>query len=256
MSNVNFMLTVIIFQQTARIALDEGIDITLPVSPEIGSRAFGVSPPVWTPLLSVDGGNSCNCFRLTLSPHTDGTHIEGVGHINKEHTSLLGQPPLPEFIPAYLMTVTPHEREGDSVITFDLIDHLPSSPAIVPECVIIRTNPNNDGKRVRDYNGKNPPYFTADALEYFAGVGVKVLIVDIPSVDRENSNGQTPAHHAFFHNALGHERFDARIIELVYIPNDVQDGWYLASVRAPQIDTDAVPCSVIIYPLTFGFKES
>jgi kynurenine formamidase len=57
----------------------------------------------------------------------------------------------------------------------------------LPTAALIRTLPNDGSKRVKGYNGTNPPYFTAEAAVWLAGTGMKHVCVDLPSVDREVS---------------------------------------------------------------------
>lgn len=74
--------------------------------------------------------------------------------------------------------------------------------------VCLRTLPNDEAKRSRDWTGSNPPYLTGEASllcrqlvapaegddESSAGH----LLVDLPSVDREDDGGALIAHRSFF----------------------------------------------------------
>ncbi len=57
-------------------------------------------------------GGSCNCSVLTLTPHANGTHTEGVGHLTREPLDAHRLIPQRLLIAA-LLTVEP-ELAGDS----------------------------------------------------------------------------------------------------------------------------------------------
>lgn len=123
------------------------------------------------------------------------------------------------------------------------------------DALVIRTLPNNDGKKTKNWAGTNPPYFDPAALAYIAKRHVKHLLVDLPSVDREDSNGMTPAHSAWRNYDNNRDindktRTDSTITELVYIPAIIKDGKYLLNLGvAPIAKMDAAPSRPLLYPL-------
>ncbi len=62
---------------------------------------------------------------------------------------------------------------------------LVACPHAVVTAAVVRTLPNDDSKRTREYSGTLPPYLTLDAAQWLASAGVQHLVVDLPSVDRE-----------------------------------------------------------------------
>jgi arylformamidase len=74
------------------------------------------------------------------------------------------------------------------------------------------------------------------------------LLVDTPSVDKENDNGELLAHKAFW-NIVGQTRMDATITELIYVPNSVKDGKYILNILIAPFENDASPSKPILYKL-------
>ena len=77
---------------------------------------------------------------------------------------------------------------------------------------------------------------------------MKHLLVDLPSVDREEDGGVLAAHHAFwdYPNQLDRVR---TISELLHVPTDVRDGEYLLEMQLPHFINDAAPSRSILYAL-------
>ena len=64
--------------------------------------------------------------------------------------------------------------------------------------IAIRTQPNDELKRVTNYSGANPPYLHHEAAAYLVECGVEHLLIDLPSVDREEDEGKLSAHKTFW----------------------------------------------------------
>lgn len=186
-------------------------------------------------------GASVNFFNVRINPHGNGTHTECVGHITKERYSihqLLG----PGFSKAQLISVYPVlTNDGDKIIS-DVNWH----PGV--EAIIIRTLPNNPEKMYRQYGNTNPPYLDHSIAAKMAEAGIKHLLLDVPSVDREEDGGALAAHKAFWRFG-DNPRLDATITEMVYIDNMIPDGLYLLEIQIPAIELDASPSRPFIYPL-------
>ena len=43
---------------------------------------------------------------------------------------------------------------------------------------------------MKNYSNTNPPYLTKEAMQYIVQKGIKHLLIDLPSVDRENDHGE------------------------------------------------------------------
>ena len=147
---------------------------------------------------------------------------------------------------ACLITVNPELINNDQVISLKQLNTIEIHPEV--SAVIVRTLPNEDSKRTFDYSGTNPAYFLPDALHYLNKLGVKHLLCDIPSVDREDDGGKLLAHKAFF-GIPESLRLDATITELVYVPTNIEDGLYMLDLQIGPFQSDASPSRPILYSL-------
>jgi arylformamidase len=186
-------------------------------------------------------GASVNFYDLRLNPHGNGTHTECVGHISKERYSIhqtLGS----GFWIAQLISVYPSKMEnGDRII-----DELDWEDGV--EALIIRTQPNFPDKKVRHYTGTNPPYLHHHVAKKMKEQNIMHLLLDLPSVDREEDGGELAAHKAFWEYPE-RPRLDATITEMIYVDNVIADGLYLLEIQMPAIELDASPSCPYIYPL-------
>ncbi len=196
-------------------------------------------------VLTVESGAPVNCETLLLAPHGNGTHAECVGHISKERVFIADV--MKEFLfVAHVVTVTPTQQESDYIITKEELATV--LPDIIPPVVVIRTLPNNPDKPSRNWSGTNPVYLEADAALLCNQHGVQHLVVDFPSVDREEDGGMLQAHHAFW-GYPENTRHHATITEMAYIPNEVPDGMYLIQFHIIDVESDASPAKLVLYNL-------
>jgi arylformamidase len=232
------------------------IDISIPIrDPRLGEgpAAWYVGRPRFDVVEgegfigSVARGGAVNFTNVYFNPHGHGTHTECLGHITKEAESI-NCIQLPLLIPCLLHTISPANIQGDSVIT---IEHLPGggfTDEKLPKALIIRTLPNGDGKKSKDWANTNPTYLHSDFTNKLVERGVEHLLVDLPSVDKEIDGGTLLSHKAFF-GVPEAPRTEATITEFVFIPNDVQDGLYALNLQLAPFDLDASPSRPVIYPL-------
>ena len=116
------------------------------------------------------------------------------------------------------------------------------------EAVVIRTLPNTKDTLNRQYANSNPPYLSEAAAVYLRTKGVKHLLVDMHSVDKEKDDGQLLAHNAFW-DVDGDVRMEATITELIYVPNRVKDGKYILNLLIAPFQNDASPSKPVLYML-------
>lgn len=199
-------------------------------------------------------GGSCNCETITLNPHGNGTHTECVGHLSTNRIAV-SEVLRESFILAQLISVRTEEdgqggdcigREGILNSTFNVQD----SPV---GGLIIRTLPNGESKKRAEWSGHNPPYLSADAAHFIRSLGVDHLLVDLPSLDREDDPNLT-AHRIFWNlpeqGQVEGEVTDGRTItEMIYVPDEVLDGLYLLNLQVPPFLLDAAPSRPLLYPL-------
>ena len=85
-------------------------------------------------------------------------------------------------------------------------------------------------------------------------IGIKHLLIDLPSVDREEDEGRLVAHKAFWNvkdvNHLNPDaRLDCTITEMIYVNEEVQDGNYILNLQIASFENDASPSKPILYKI-------
>jgi Predicted metal-dependent hydrolase len=191
----------------------------------------------------VSEGASVNFNNIYFNPHAHGTHTECVGHISEAFHSV--NEALTEFFfLAEVISVAPQTVGEDQIIPkIELYSLLKGKR---PEALVIRTLPNTLAKQSRKYSNTNWPYLHEDAAQYLKELGVKHLLIDLPSVDKEKDDGQLLAHKAFW-NYPRAPRYDATITEFIYVPNAVSDGSYLLNLQIASFHNDASPSKPVLY---------
>jgi hypothetical protein len=102
---------------------------------------------------------------------------------------------------------------------------------------------------MNQYSGNNPTYLESALGEFLASQNVKHLLVDLPSVDREEDGGALATHHAFWQYPQN-TRLDATISELIFVNNEIADGFYLLNLQIASFESDASPSKPVLYKLT------
>ena len=194
----------------------------------------------------VNKGSAVNFNNISFNPHAHSTHTECVGHISPQKESLNNE--FKDFFSiSKLITVFPEKQSQDYVITKKMVgDAFINNDKV--EALIIRTIPNNPTKRLKNYSGTNPPYFLKEAMDYIVHQGVRHLLVDIPSVDKEKDGGKLLAHKSFW-NFSNQIRHGCTITELIYVPKIVEDGVYLLNLQCVPFENDASPSRPLLFKL-------
>ncbi len=215
-------------------------------------------------------GGSCNVNELSLNPHCNGTHTETIAHIcdfSAPLSQMISEINLPPFIPSVLITITPAlaSQTNDSYSPdFSTDDHIISRSALVQaldhyeqaQCcaVIIRTLPNELDKQSAQYNQNNQPaFFSREAILYLNELGVEHLLVDLPSIDRLADDGLMTCHHLFWqvieeaHQPSLNSLLNKTITEMIYVDNQLTDGFYFMNLQIPAFVNDAAPSRPMLY---------
>lgn len=235
-----------------KIDLSKPLDISIPLrASKSNVNAWYVDPPRIEPVkdgewvATVKDGACINFNDIYFNPHAHGTHTECVGHITEKVYSINEN--LKEFFfLAEVITVAPERLNGDSVISKKQIQFALGNKK--RDAVVIRTIPNTKEKLSAQYSHTNPPYLLEDAAIYLREKGVKHLLIDLPSVDKEKDECQLLAHNAFW-NTKGKLRLDATITELIFVPNTVEDGKYFLNLQIAPFENDATPSKPILYKI-------
>ena len=114
--------------------------------------------------------------------------------------------------------------------------------------IVIRTVPNPESKKNINYSSTNPAYLDQEATKYIRDCGIDHLLIDLPSVDREEDNGELLSHHAFWEYPEN-TQFHRTITELIYVPTTLDDGIYLLNLQTSSFQNDAVPSRPILFPI-------
>ncbi|QXP72673.1 cyclase family protein [Tenacibaculum sp. AHE15PA] len=236
-----------------RIDLSKPLDISISIDVlKENINAWYVGEPEIKPVKegnwvgSVSKGADVNFNNISFNPHAHITHTECVGHITKQVHSV-NKNLNKFFFLAEVITITPKELEhGDSVITKGQLHAILKNK--VREAVVIRTLPNSDKKTSTRYSNTNPPYLLEAAAAYLKEIGVKHLLIDLPSVDKEKDEGKLLAHNAFW-NTANEIRFDATITEFIYVKESIKDGAYFLNLMIAPFENDATPSKPILYKI-------
>lgn len=234
------------------------LDVSLPLEAnEKNPIAWYQNQPEITPVVmgtfvgSVSlGTSSTNFNNIFFNPHAHGTHTECLGHITHDFYSI-NQALKEFFFLATVITVTPKKIEEDWIIDEESLIFLKNAPT---KAVLIRTNPNLEEKKHKNYSNTNPPYLLEETAVFLREIGVKHLLIDLPSVDKEVDGGKLAAHKAFWNvkdvYKLNEDAcFDATITEMIYIDNSIKDGLYLLNLQIASFENDASPSKPVLYEL-------
>jgi kynurenine formamidase len=236
--------------------LDQPLDISIPLREGPGQPNCFWAPPMETsPVVagdfigSTEKGGPLNFLNVTLNPHGNGTHTECVGHIATEKFTINQCLKKFHFF-AKLVTLYPFKQpNGDRVILPEQIEEI-----IQPneaEALILRTMPNDEHKLTTNYSGSNPPYLHPRSVEYMVECGIEHLLLDLPSVDREEDGGKLLSHRAFwkYGGKLDDVRQNCTITEMIFAPNQIQDGLFLLNLQIASFEIDVSPSKPILYEL-------
>ena len=252
------MITTVDFNnKTYSFDLSKPIDISIAVAEKSGSRAWYVDAPKITPVMtehfngSVKDGGAVNFKNVFFNPHGHGTHTECFGHISREFQSVNQSLNRHHFM-AQLLSIAPKEIEedegryiqkGDRVITASQVSEAVTEGI---EALVIRTLPNSTDKQNTDYSATNPPYMHPDAMREVVKKGVKHILIDLPSVDKENDGGQLLCHHIFW-DYPNNPDITKTITELIYVEDKVEDGIFLLNLNPAALENDASPSRPVLY---------
>lgn len=230
--------------------LSKPLDISIPLrASKSNVSAWYVDEPKFEPAVfneftaSVAKGATINFNNIFFNPHGHGTHTECVGHITEKVHSI-NENLKQFFFFAELVSVALEKKEDDFVISKRQLQFALGNKK--RDAIVIRTLPNTTEKLSKQYSNNNPPYLLEDAAIYLREKGIKHLLVDLPSVDKEKDEGKLLAHNAFW-NTKGKIRLDATITELIYVPNSVPDGSYLLNLQIAPFENDATPSKPVLY---------
>jgi kynurenine formamidase len=240
--------------------LSKPLDISIPLqASEENPLAWYQSKPIIEPVKMGDWigkvaeGGSVNFNNVFFNPHAHGTHTESFGHISEAFYSV-NEALKTFFFLTEVISVkptkapSPLERAGgeDGIISEESIAKALNGKT--PEAIVIRTLPNTSEKKSKHWSDTNWPFLQEKAALFLREIGVKHLLIDLPSVDKEKDEGKLLAHKAFW-NYPKNPREDATITELIYVPDTVKDGSYLLNLQIASFHNDASPSKPVLYKI-------
>ena len=213
-------------------------------------------------------GGSCNCELVAFVPHCNGTHTECVGHVTADRVSI-AQLARNALVPTLVLSVPvygpgecgesadPSPMADDRLVSARGLEEALGRCAGSPQpAAVIRTLPNDRGKRTRDYSrGPVPAYLSLEAVDLLVGWGVRHLLIDLPSLDRIHDQGRLAGHRRFWGlpaegvSSGDAERPDATITEMIFVPDTVEDGLYALSLQVAPFVADAAPSRPLLFAL-------
>lgn len=234
------------------------VDLSKPLDISIPLRASNENPLAWyadQPTIEpvkmgdwtgkVSEGASVNFNNVFFNPHAHGTHTECVGHISPEFHSV-NEALKTFFFMAEVITVKPEKRGSDEIISVESVQN--GLNGKTPEAIIIRTLPNNPEKKSKHWSDSNWPFLHENAAFFLREIGVKHLLIDLPSVDKEKDEGKLLAHKAFW-NFPENPRHECTITEFIYVPDSIKDGRYLLNLQMASFHNDASPSKPVLYKI-------
>lgn len=233
--------------------LDHPIQISIPIKNGTENPNCYWAEPVKFETIKADGfigsvakGGPVNYQKLHITPHGNGTHIEGYGHITNSGATINNQLNTYHFY-SKLVTLTPtRENNGDLII--ELNEDIKALDWGNIKALIIRTSPNSESKLIKNYSGSNPPYLSALLIEFIVKKGIDHLLVDLPSVDKEADGGALLSHNAFW-GLPENARIQSTITELIYVADEIEDGNYFLNLQTINLEMDAAPCQPTLYKI-------
>jgi arylformamidase len=249
-----------IFNLENNLSIDttKGFDISISLSnTEKNPLAWYVDFPKIEPVRSehftgsIAEGGPVNFRTIFFNPHGHGTHTECLGHITPEVYSV-NQSLKSYFFKAFLITIEPQKVFNENYNCIDEIITLNQIKTCFHfmeyEALVIRTTPNLESKKSKNYSGVNHPYIEAAAADYLHDLNIRHLLIDLPSVDRESDDGKLAFHHAFW-KVPESPQFEKTITELIYVDNNIKDGAYILNLQTAPFENDASPSRPVLFEI-------
>lgn len=217
------------------------------------ARAWYIDAPKFEPVVlgdwtgSVAAGNGVNFFNVHFNPHAHGTHTETAGHISVERYSVNTHFKTPFALLAVLSPKVDEEKMhfADFKTAWDrakTAGHLEGVTAVALHTDCSRDLP------TREYSNTDWPYLDAEIGAFLKAQGIDHLLIDQPSVDKEEDGGALACHKSFW-GPQPELSLHRTITELIHIPTHVKDGRYLLNLQVAPLENDAAPSRPLLYEL-------
>ncbi|MEN1936312.1 arylformamidase [Paenibacillus sp. 102] len=203
------------------------IDISQPLNNEIATWP-GDTPFSYEVSWSKEQSGSVNVGKLTMSIHT-GTHIDAPFHFDNNGKRVLDLDVNIYVGKARIIDVSGMESIGAKELEGFVLDGV--------ERLLLRTSSHGNAQQFP----KTIPYLRADIAPFLSEKGIRLIGVDVPSVDPLDDK-ELAVHHQLFKHGI-------HILENVVLDH-VQDGDYeLIALPLALTDADGSPVRAVIRPL-------
>ncbi|KMN45976.1 arylformamidase [Bacillus sp. LK2] len=203
------------------------IDISQPLNNDIATWP-GDTPFSYEVSWSKEDSGSVNVGKLTMSIHT-GTHIDAPFHFDND-----GKKVLDLDIDVYVGAVRIIDVSGLESIGKKELETINLEGV---ERLLLRTSSHGKAQEFPD----EIPYLRADIAPFLSSKGIRLIGVDVPSVDPLDDK-ELAAHHQLFKHGI-------HILENVVL-DDVVDGDYeLIALPLALTDADGSPVRAVIRPI-------
>ncbi|WP_332697777.1 arylformamidase [Halalkalibacter lacteus] len=171
---------------------------------------------------------SVNIGQITTSVHS-GTHVDAPFHFKNDGETILDLDVNLYIGEARIIDISAYEKIDQSTLSqFDLKGvtrllvktSVPNQPEIFPESI---------------------PYVTADGARYLSEKGVRLIGVDVPSVDPLDSK-DLEGHHALF-------KYNVAILENLMLDHVSEGDYELIALPLPLKAADGSPVRAVIRPM-------
>ena len=238
--------------ESYKIDLSKPLDISMPLKADVTNpTAWYVKPPTYTPVMEngfvgdVNLGGAVNFRNIFFNPHGHGTHTECVGHISKEFYTI-NQCLKQFFCLAKVVSITPEIMGNDRLISLAQVQKIWDKNSA--DALVIRTLPNTNAKLSKQYSNTNPTFIHHEAINFMVKNGLKHILIDTPSIDKEEDGGELLAHHAFWEYPKNTQT-ERTVTELIFVNDSIVDGEYLLNLQIASFENDASPSKPILYQI-------
>lgn len=203
------------------------IDISQPLNNDIATWP-GDTPFSYEVSWSKEDSGSVNVGKLTMSIHT-GTHIDAPFHFDNDGKKVLDLDIHVYVGAARVIDVSGMESIGKKELERFNLEGV--------ERLLLRTSSHGKAQEFPE----EIPYLRADIAPFLSGKGIRLIGVDVPSVDPLDDK-ELAAHHQLFKHGI-------HILENVVLDHVTDGDYELIALPLALTDADGSPVRAVIRPI-------
>ncbi|MGF2715464.1 arylformamidase [Bacillus cereus] len=205
----------------------EWIDISQPLNNDIATWP-GDTPFSYEVSWSKEDSGSVNVGKLTMSIHT-GTHIDAPFHFDNDGKKVLDLDIHVYVGAARVIDVSGLESIGKKELERFKLEGV--------ERLLLRTSSHGKAQEFPE----KIPYLRADIADFLSSKGIRLIGVDVPSVDPLDDK-ELAAHHQLF-------KHEIHILENVVLDHVADGDYELIALPLALTDADGSPVRAVIRPI-------